>query len=68
MTRNPRPTLLDALREHIALTESQTRCDRGQCGAGTAWIEGRRINNSCLTLVMMHLGQTTSHRRAFARR
>jgi xanthine dehydrogenase YagT iron-sulfur-binding subunit len=54
---DPRTTLLDALREHIALTGSKKGCDHGQCGACTVLIEGRRIN-SCLTLAVMHDGQS----------
>ena len=53
LTLDPRTTLLDALREHLALTGSKKGCDHGQCGACTVLIEGRRIN-SCLTLAVMH--------------
>jgi len=53
---DPRTTLLDALREHLALTGSKKGCDHGQCGACTVLLEGRRIN-SCLTLAVMHDGQ-----------
>jgi xanthine dehydrogenase YagT iron-sulfur-binding subunit len=51
-----RTTLLDALREHLALTGTKKGCDHGQCGACTVLLEGRRIN-SCLTLAVMHDGQ-----------
>jgi len=54
-----RTTLLDALREHLALTGSKKGCDHGQCGACTVLIEGRRIN-SCLTLAVMHDGQSVT--------
>ena len=57
LTLDHRTTLLDALREHLALTGSKKGCDHGQCGACTVLIEGRRIN-SCLTLAVMHDGQT----------
>jgi len=53
---DPRATLLDALREHLALTGTKKGCDHGQCGACTILLEGRRIN-SCLTLAVMHDGQ-----------
>jgi xanthine dehydrogenase YagT iron-sulfur-binding subunit len=57
LTLDPRTTLLDALREHLALIGSKKGCDHGQCGACTVLIDGRRIN-SCLTLAVMHDGQS----------
>ena len=59
LTLDPRTTLLDALRERLALTGSKKGCDHGQCGACTVLIEGRRIN-SCLTLAVMHDGQSVT--------
>jgi xanthine dehydrogenase YagT iron-sulfur-binding subunit len=59
LTVDPRTTLLDALREHLALTGSKKGCDHGQCGACTVLVEGRRIN-SCLTLAVMHDGQSVT--------
>nr|WP_314626420.1 2Fe-2S iron-sulfur cluster-binding protein [uncultured Noviherbaspirillum sp.] len=56
LTLEPRVTLLDALREVVGLTGSKKGCDRGQCGACTVLVEGRRIN-ACLTLAVMHDGQ-----------
>ena len=50
-----RVTLLDALREHLALTGTKKGCDHGQCGACTVIVNGRRIN-SCLTLAALHDG------------
>ena len=52
-----RTTLLDALREHLNLTGTKKGCDHGQCGACTVIVDGRRIN-SCLTLAIMHEGDT----------
>jgi xanthine dehydrogenase YagT iron-sulfur-binding subunit len=49
----PRVTLLDALREHLGLKGTKKGCDRGQCGACTVLVNGRRIN-SCLALAVMH--------------
>lgn len=47
----PRVTLLDALREYLGLTGTKKGCDRGQCGACTVLVDGRRVN-ACLTLAM----------------
>jgi xanthine dehydrogenase YagT iron-sulfur-binding subunit len=52
---DPRTTLLDALREHLALTGTKKGCDQGQCGACTVIVNGQRIN-SCLSLAVMHAG------------
>ena len=54
---DPRTSLLDALREHLGLTGSKKGCDHGQCGACTVLLDGRRIN-SCLSLAVMHDGQS----------
>ncbi len=59
MRLDPRTTLLDALREHLALTGSKKGCDHGQCGACTVLLDGLRIN-SCLTLAVMHDGQSVT--------
>jgi xanthine dehydrogenase YagT iron-sulfur-binding subunit len=56
LSLDPRTTLLDALREHLAMTGTKKGCDHGQCGACTVLLDGRRIN-SCLTLAVMHDGQ-----------
>jgi xanthine dehydrogenase YagT iron-sulfur-binding subunit len=48
---DPRVTLLDLLRERLHLTGTKKGCDRGQCGACTVHVDGRRIN-SCLTLAL----------------
>jgi len=52
-----RVTLLDALRERLQLTGTKKGCDHGQCGACTVLVNGTRIN-SCLTLAVMHDGDT----------
>jgi xanthine dehydrogenase YagT iron-sulfur-binding subunit len=52
----PRVTLLDALRERMALTGSKKGCDHGQCGACTVLIDGQRVY-SCLSLAVMQDGK-----------
>src|SRR6201987_4124073 len=52
---DPRVTLLDLLREQLDLTGTKKGCDRGQCGACTVLLDGRRIN-SCLALAVSHDG------------
>lgn len=55
LSLDPRVTLLDTLREHLALTGTKKGCDHGQCGACTVLVNGRRIN-SCLALAVAHQG------------
>jgi xanthine dehydrogenase YagT iron-sulfur-binding subunit len=52
---DPRTTLLDLLRERLGLTGAKKGCDRGQCGACTILVNGRRIN-SCLALALSNDG------------
>jgi xanthine dehydrogenase YagT iron-sulfur-binding subunit len=52
----PRTTLLDVLREELALTGTKKGCDRGECGACTIHVEGRRVL-SCMTLAAMQDGK-----------
>ena len=56
---DPRVTLLDALREHLALPGTKKGCDHGQCGACTVLVNGTRIN-ACLSLAVMHDGDAVT--------
>jgi len=53
---DPRTTLLDCIRESVALTGTKKGCDHGQCGACTVHVNGRRVV-SCLSLALMHDGE-----------
>jgi len=53
---DPRTTLLDCLRETVALTGTKKGCDHGQCGACTVHVNGRRVV-SCLTLALLLDGE-----------
>lgn len=52
----PRTTLLDLMREQLALTGTKKGCDHGQCGACTVHVDGKRVL-SCLLLAVMQDGK-----------
>jgi xanthine dehydrogenase YagT iron-sulfur-binding subunit len=49
---DPRTTLVEALRERIGLIGTKKSCDRGECGACTVHVDGRRVL-ACMTLAVM---------------
>ncbi len=56
---DPRVTLLDLLRERLHLTGTKKGCDRGQCGACTVLLDGRRVN-ACLVLAAAQDGASVT--------
>jgi len=50
-----RTTLLDALRDRLAVMAPKKGCDHGQCGSCTVLLNGRRVL-SCLALAVAHDG------------
>jgi xanthine dehydrogenase YagT iron-sulfur-binding subunit len=59
LSLEPRVTLLDALRERLALTGTKKGCDQGTCGACTVLLDGKRVN-ACLTLAIMTQGRNVT--------
>jgi xanthine dehydrogenase YagT iron-sulfur-binding subunit len=56
LTIEPRVTLLDLLREQLALPGTKKGCDHGQCGACTIHVDGKRVL-SCMSLAVMLEGK-----------
>jgi xanthine dehydrogenase YagT iron-sulfur-binding subunit len=54
-TIDTRVTLLDLLREHLAVTAPKKGCDHGQCGSCTVLLDGRRVT-TCLAFAVQHDG------------
>jgi xanthine dehydrogenase YagT iron-sulfur-binding subunit len=56
---DPRTSLLDLLREQLALTGTKKGCDHGQCGACTVHVDGRRVV-SCRTPAVQANGRVVT--------
>src|SRR5207248_5261686 len=63
----PRTTLLDVLRDELGLTGTKKACDRGECGACTVHIDGRRAL-SCMTLAVLADGKQVTTIEGLARK
>lgn len=55
VTVDTRTTLLDALRDRLAVNSPKKGCDHGQCGTCTVLLDGRRAV-SCLTFAVAQDG------------
>jgi len=66
LSLDARTTLLDALRDHLALTGSKKGCDQGQCGACTVLLDRKRTL-SCLTLAAAAQGREVTTIEGLAR-
>ena len=66
LTVDTRTTLLDALREQLAVTAAKKGCDHGQCGACTVLLDGRRVT-TCLSLAVACDGADVTTAQGLAR-
>jgi xanthine dehydrogenase YagT iron-sulfur-binding subunit len=64
---DPRTTLLDLLRENLALTGTKKGCDMGQCGACTVLVDGTTRIDSCLALAAQYDGRSITTIEGLAR-
>ncbi len=53
---NPKTRLLDLLRDNFELTSIKEGCGKGECGACTVFLEGKRVN-SCLVPAFQVIGK-----------
>ena len=64
---DPRVSLLDYLRERLALQGTKKGCDQGACGACTVLVDGERIL-SCLALAVQYDGRSVTTIEGLGRR
>lgn len=56
LTVPPSITLVDVLREKLAITSPKKACERGECGACTVLLDGKPVN-ACLLLAITVKGR-----------
>ena len=56
---DPRVSLLDLVREHLALPGTKIGCNQGACGACTVLVDGERILG-CLALAVQYEGRSVT--------
>jgi xanthine dehydrogenase YagT iron-sulfur-binding subunit len=59
LPRDPRVSLLDALRDTFQMYGTKKGCDQGACGACTVLVDGERIV-ACLALAVQYEGRTVT--------
>ena len=59
LPNDPRVSLLDFVREHLALHGTKKGCNQGACGACTVLVDGERIL-SCLALAVQYDGRAVT--------
>ena len=50
----PRVTLLDAMRDRLAITGAKRVCDRAECGACTVLVDGKTVYSCSLLAIEVH--------------
>ncbi len=57
---DPRATLIETLRDRLGLTGTKKGCDRGECGACTVLVNGRRALSCMILAVMLEGAEVTT--------
>ncbi len=57
---DPRATLIETLRDRLGLTGTKKGCDRGECGACTVLVSGRRALSCMILAVTLEGAEVTT--------